>query len=264
MTGNWPRSLDRLLGPLDRVAGAVGLRLTRRDFEIRHSPAWQKQIVARVTPYTATDGPAIVGLLDAVGYLQRNDIPGAIVECGVYRGGSVMAAASCLLRDAPPRREIWLYDTFDGMTEPDDVDVRLRDGLAAADVHERERSLPSQQQSDWFWVRAGLDSVRENVSMTGYPDALLHYVVGRVEDTIPEQAPESIALLRLDTDWYASTKHELEHLVPRLSPGGVLIVDDYHYWQGSRKAVDEYFRSRGGNAPLWTRISSSGAVLTLL
>ena len=81
-----------------------------------------------------------------------------------------------------------------------------------------------------------------------------------MEDPIPERAPDQIALLRLDTDWYESTKHELVHLFPRLQPGGVLIVDDYHYWRGSRKAVDDYFRDRG-MAPLFSRIGTSGAVI---
>ena len=81
-----------------------------------------------------------------------------------------------------------------------------------------------------------------------------------MEDPIPERAPDQIALLRLDTDWYESTKHELVHLFPRLQPGGVLIVDDYHYWRGSRKAVDDYFRSRAMN-PLLSRIGTSGAVI---
>jgi hypothetical protein len=65
--------------------------------------------------------------------------------------------------------------------------------------------------------------------------------VGKVEDTIPADIPEKIALLRLDTDWYESTKHELIHLFPRLQKGGVLIIDDYGFWKGARKAVDEYF-----------------------
>lgn len=243
----------------------MGLSVTRHDFDLRHAPEWQREVVTLVAPYTATDGPAIVALLDAIDYVERNAIPGAVVECGVFRGGSVMAAAAGLLRHSPvPKREIWLYDTFEGMTEPEAEDIRVRDGLVARDVYDREKDLPTTDQSEWYWVRAGLEAVRTNVSMTGYPEGLLHYVVGRVEESIPSQVPESIALLRLDTDWYASTKHELEHLLPRLSPGGVLVVDDYHYWQGARKAVDEYFSNLGGRQPLWTRISSSGAVLTVL
>lgn len=261
---NWPTRLDWLLRRMDSFFSMLGLRLTRRDFDIRHVPEWQKSIVRDVASYTATDGPALIGLLDAIAYLEHNAIPGAIVECGVYRGGSIMAAASGLLHHAPPRREIWLYDTFDGMTAPDSYDIRTRDGLAARIVYESEQTLPEEQQSDWFWVREAVDAVRSNVALSGYPDHLTRFVVGRVEDTIPLEVPSRIALLRLDTDWYASTKHELEHLVPRLSPGGVIIIDDYHYWQGARKAADEYFTQALGRIPLWTRISSSGAVIATL
>ena len=70
-------------------------------------------------------------------------------------------------------------------------------------------------------------------------------VKGKVEDTLPGHAPDHIAVLRLDTDWYASTKHEMEHLYPRLARGGVLIIDDYGHWAGSRQAVDEYLAEHG-------------------
>jgi O-methyltransferase len=81
-----------------------------------------------------------------------------------------------------------------------------------------------------------------------------------VEDTLPDQAPERIALLRLDTDWYASTKHELEQLYPRLAEGGVLIVDDYGHYEGARRAVDEYFRA-AGEPVLLNRIDFSGRLV---
>ena len=82
--------------------------------------------------------------------------------------------------------------------------------------------------------------MKESVGSINYPAHKIHFIKGKVEDTIPEQSPEKIALLRLDTDWYESTKHELIHLFPRLAIGGVIIIDDYGHWQGARKAVDEY------------------------
>jgi hypothetical protein len=101
--------------------------------------------------------------------------------------------------------------------------------------------------------------VKELIGSSGYPDAKVHYVVGRVEDTVPDGAPSEIALLRLDTDWYESTKHELVHLYPRLTPGGVLIIDDYGHWAGCRKAVDEYFSERGRHL-LFSRIDYAGRI----
>jgi O-methyltransferase len=83
--------------------------------------------------------------------------------------------------------------------------------------------------------------VQELLSKTGYPNELLHYVKGKVEDTLPTTSPNEISLLRLDTDWYESTKIEMEVLYPKLKSTGIFISDDYGYWEGCRTAIDEYF-----------------------
>jgi predicted O-methyltransferase YrrM len=99
--------------------------------------------------------------------------------------------------------------------------------------------------------------VRETVARAGYPAERIHFVKGAVEETIPRTLPGPLALLRLDTDWYQSTRHELVHLYPLLAPGGVLIVDDYGHWQGAARAVDEYFAAHPPG-PLLTRIDYTG------
>jgi O-methyltransferase len=104
---------------------------------------------------------------------------------------------------------------------------------------------------------ASLQEVRSNMASTGIATERVHYVSGPVEETIPRSVPERIALLRLDTDWYESTRHELEHLWDRLEPGGVLIVDDYGHWAGAREAVDEFFAARE-DAPLLSRVDYTG------
>jgi O-methyltransferase len=191
------------------------------------------ELCARVAEYTMTTPPRIYALRRAVEYVATRPIDGAIVECGVWRGGSMMAVALTLLRLGITDRDLYLFDTFTGMTEPGEEDVK-HSGERAADV------LAGSSRDSHDWAVASMDDVREAVLSVGYPEDRIHFVQGRVEDTLPENAPADIALLRLDTDWYASTKHELVHLYPRLAPGGVLIVDDYAYWQGTRQAVDEY------------------------
>ena len=203
-----------------------------------------------------TDSLNVVGLIDALDYLQAAGVQGSFVECGVWRGGSSMAAALRLLEEGMTPRDLWLYDTFEGMVDPSGVDVRARDGLNAVAEFDAARTARPEDRSDWFWAKASLEDVRANLASTGYPAELIHYVKGPVETTIPGVIPEQIALLRLDTDWYGSTHHELQHLFPRLQPGGVLIVDDYHYWRGSRKAVDEYFQARGVH-PAFSRIGTN-------
>jgi O-methyltransferase len=192
-----------------------------------------------VTPFTMTSAERLVALCDAVSYLVRNGIEGAMVECGVWRGGSMMAVAQTLLSHQICDRDLWLYDTFEGMSEPGKVDVDLRGAAASRLLAEQDRAVAHS-----VWCRSPLEEVRQNLQSTGYPQAKVRFVEGKVEETIPQNLPETISLLRLDTDWYESTKHELEHLWPRLVPGGVLIIDDYGHWQGCRRAVDEFFSSR--------------------
>lgn len=193
------------------------------------------ETIRSVKPYTMTSPQMVYGLIQAVKYVVKNDIPGALVECGVWRGGSMMAVAKTLLNLNRSDRDLWLFDTFEGMTEPSHRDLR-RDGVKASDLW--EKSEVGEDSSDW--ARCSLDEVKDVIYDTGYVKERIHFVRGKVEDTIPDNAPDVVSLLRLDTDWYESTKHELIHLFPRLSRGGVIIIDDYGYWQGSREAVDEY------------------------
>jgi hypothetical protein len=211
------------------------------------------ELCRRVRPYTMTTPPRIYALVRAVEYVVRGGVEGAIVECGVWRGGSMMAVALTLLRLGVTDRELYLFDTFTGMTDPGAEDVKQSTGERAADI------LAAASPDSERWARAGLEEVREAVLGVGYPSERIHFVEGPVEETVPEHAPERIALLRLDTDWYTSTKHELEHLYPRLERDGVLILDDYGYWQGARRAVDEYVAEQE-LALLLNRIDSNARI----
>jgi hypothetical protein len=186
----------------------------------------------------------MLALIDAVRYLVHRDVPGALAECGVWRGGSVMAMILTLQALGVEDRDIHLYDTFEGMTAPTERDVSQFDPPALESWRAAAQSdatvWPGLFGDDIFNER----DVRETLLATGYPAQRIHLVRGDVLETLPQQAPETLSLLRLDTDWYESTKHELEHLYPRLSPAGVLIVDDYGHWEGARSAVDEYFAAR--------------------
>jgi hypothetical protein len=187
----------------------------------------------RVAPYTMTPPSRVYALARAIEYIAKANVPGAVVECGVWRGGSMMAAALTLLRLGVVDRELYLFDTFTGMTTPGPNDVTAA-GDAAAD------RLSDAAPDSRLRAEASLEDVRQALLGVGYPEERIYFVAGPVEETLPAHAPTRIALLRLDTDWYSSTKHELVHLYPRLVTRGVLIVDDYGYWRGQRKAVDEY------------------------
>ena len=189
--------------------------------------------------FTMTSSERMYGAYQAAEYVTRNSIPGAIVECGVWKGGVTMLMASVLKREKKIR-DIYLYDTFEGMSEPTEHDKRLGGETDVIDRWKTKKISETSDASDW--CLASIEEVKNNLSSVQYPEENLHFVKGKVEDTIPKQIPDKIAVLRLDTDWYESTKHELTHLFPKLVTGGVLIVDDYGHWAGAKKAVDEYFR----------------------
>jgi O-methyltransferase len=212
-------------------------------------------LCTKVQPFTVAGCIAIQTTATAVEYIVKNDIPGAIVECGVWRGGMMMAAADTLLKLGDTGRDIFLYDTFEGMPEPTDADVSFW-GTRPSEYAEESRSLGKK------WLHGSLEDVTSALYSVGYPRDKIHFVKGRVEDTIPRVAPERISFLRLDTCFYESTRHELVHLFPRLSPGGVLHIDDYGVWKGSRQAADEYTRQNQLNLFL-TRIDHHGARIAI-
>lgn len=195
-----------------------------------------KETIRVVRPFTMTSPVMLSALCDAIRYVTHSGIEGDIVECGVYRGGSMMAAARTLIELGDRSRTLWLFDTFDGMVQPGPNDKRY-DEVSAETVQ-----LASGFKTMNEWCAADVDQVRAAMESTGYPAEQIRYVKGPVEQTLPDSRPDRIALLRLDTDWYESTKHELTHLFPLVSPGGVLIIDDYGFWKGSKTAVDEYLK----------------------
>lgn len=215
----------------------TGFDVVRRrpGFDMPGMDALAVATIRETAPYTMTIPSKVFGLIQAVRYLVNNEIPGDIVECGVWAGGSTMAAARTLLQSGDTSRHLYLFDTFEGMPAPTGADV-APDGQTAEEL--MANADPDDPASAWSIVP--LEQVKENVARIGYPEDKIHYVKGLVEQTVPEQAPERIALLRLDTDWYESTRHEMEHLYPRITPSGVLIVDDYGWWKGSQQAVDAY------------------------
>src|SRR5206468_4522412 len=151
----------------------------------------------------------------AVRYVAKSKIQGDIIECGVWRGGSMMAIAMTLLAEQDLSRTLHLFDTFEGMPPPTEAD-RTWLGRAASSL------LEESDRSSFVWAYAPIEEVRTNMASTNYPSDRIRFIRGKVEDTIPKQSPDKISILRLDTDWYESTRHELIHLYPKVPVGGVL------------------------------------------
>jgi len=234
------------------VSWSLGYVISRRDAppppHYLQQEAAYADLIARVTPFTMTSWERMAALVDATRYVVDLQIPGAIVECGVWRGGSMMLVALTLMEKGD-LRDLYLFDTFAGMTTPTAVDVDWRGQPA------KKQFEASQAQDHNEWCFASLEEVRRNLLSTGYPPKHVHLVKGDVLETIPHQGLEEIAILRLDTDWYKSTLHELTHLYPKVRPGGIVIIDDFGHWQGCRKAVEAYFAEGG---PFLARIDQMG------
>ncbi|MCC7302168.1 MAG: class I SAM-dependent methyltransferase [Bacteroidia bacterium] len=203
----------------------------------------------KCTALTYTRPDALYALYSATQYVCRNNIPGDMVECGVWKGGSAMMMALVLLQEGQSHRKLWLYDTYEGMSEPTARDVDFRGADAGALLDSQEKGAEKN-----VWCYSPMEEVKTNLISTGYPEENLVFVKGKVEDTIPAQRPSGISLLRLDTDWYESTAHEMKHLYPLLAKSGILLLDDYGHWKGAREAVDEYFRKEGVY-PLLSRVN---------
>lgn len=232
----------------DAIEQQLPVQIFPSDFERE-----EMELFNLVSPYTMTSKERVFALIQAVKYISRHKIPGDIVECGVWKGGSMMAIAKTLLAEQDNNRGLYLFDTFSGMSEPSKEDLDFSG-------QEATKLLDSSSKEDgWIWCNAPMEGVQNVMSKTGYDWDKIHFIQGKVEDTLPRTKPEKIALLRLDTDWYESTRHELIHLFPLLSTDGVIIIDDYGYWQGAKKAVDEYFEEHNIKI-LLNRIDETGRI----
>jgi O-methyltransferase len=230
------------------------------DLDDLRSSGDDRRIIERALPFTMTGARRLQALVDAVRYCQRRGLPGAFVECGVWRGGSCLAMILTLQELGIDDRDVYLYDTFEGMTEPGELDVSRFEEPARVTWQRAQ----SEGDDAWAWMFAKdemtrEESVRRLLESTAYPAERIHLVRGPVEETIPGARPDPIALLRLDTDWYESTRHELEHLYPPLVSGGVLIIDDYGHWEGATRATDEYFAAHGP-LPLLNRVDYAARI----
>lgn len=221
--------------------GLLGLKVVRKSrlqlvnhIDVDQDKAFM-QVYEKVKPFTMVEVERCYALYQSVQYIIKSNIAGDIVECGVWKGGSAMLMAYTLQQAGITNRKIFLYDTFEGMAKPGEMD-------GANEKKEWESLKVTDTLNKMCY--SPIEEVKENMNATGYPAENIILIKGKVEDTIPSTMPGGIALLRLDTDWYESTRHELQHLYPLLENKGVLLVDDYGAWQGARKAVDEYFAGK--------------------
>jgi|SRR5215469_2007268 len=196
-----------------------------------------KQAMALIWDHTMLSYDCLATLWLQVRYLDRYRIRGALVECGTFKGGAVgMMALAHLASHPEPVRALHLFDSFEGLPEPradmdGDYAVNYTAGHGSGSLVTTGRLACS--------VDVPRNLLNERIR---YPELLVKYHVGWFQETLPRDAASigEIGLLRLDGDWYESTRVCLEYLYPKVVKNGVIVIDDYGYWQGCRRAVDEF------------------------
>ncbi len=245
---NFSKLVNRLSHPANRILDKYSnIPIELDEFEV----ALMKSMLE--SGKSMTNNPRLGGLIKACRYVVENNIPGDFVEVGVWRGANGIVAKKIFERLGSDKK-VWMFDTFEGMTEPTSVDVNAKKQVLALHMFKQNQRATHNE-----WCYASLDEVRKNCIEANLDIESFKFIKGDVSKTLrqTENLPNEICLLRLDTDWYESTKVELEVLYPILSQYGVLMIDDYGHWEGARRAVDEYFSSTDYK-PLFNAIDYTG------
>ena len=208
------------------------------------------EIIKLGMQYSMASWERLYANLNSIKYLIKSEIEGSIVECGVWRGGSMLTMLKTLKQFSATNRDVYLYDTFTGMSAPSKEDGNF--------AHEKFKELQTGvEESNWCY--ADLNDVKSTIKLVDYPQEKIHFVKGKIEDTVPNTMPDRISLLRLDMDWHDPTLHALTYLYPKVEPGGVIILDDYGHWEGCKLAVDRFFEEMNINI-LLNRIDYTGRI----
>ena len=243
---------------MNKIAGYSGYAFRKKEIPIPEDIFNEKEFMLlyeKCKDYTMTTIERMYSLYQSMNYIFKNNIQGDLVECGVWKGGSSMLMAFMLQKYGMADRKLYLYDTFEGMSEPSEFDKTFT-GKSADDLLEKEK----KENSSSVWCYSSIKEVKRNLFSTGFLSENIIFVKGKVEDTLNENLPGKLSLLRLDTDWYESTKTELELLYPLLNENGILIIDDFGHWDGAKKAVVEYFEKNENN-PFLFRIDFTGRLM---
>ena len=190
------------------------------------------EIIYSCKPFTLTSFERLRQTVNTIDYMVKNNIEGDIIEVGVWRGGTVMAMLMKLKQLGVTDRHVHLYDTFEGMTEASEEDINPDGALAE----------PLMEAVPFFKCIASIEEVMANISRVGYPREFVHFHKGDIRKTDLTTIPEKIACLRLDVDWYELYKFCLPVFEPRVQPTAPITIDDYGYWSGCKKAVDDYLK----------------------
>ena len=209
-------------------------KINEKKKDIIEVSKYEKKLINKCLQYSMTNFERMWSLIQSFHHVRQESLVGDFVECGVWKGGNIILLKK-LIEKFNLKKNIYGFDTFEGMVEPSFYDVNYNNKSA-------KKMFDEHKKKDIGFAMCSLDDVNRNIKKNTKTDNIF-LIKGKVENTLKnkKKLPKKISILRLDTDFYESTKIELEILFPRLVKGGVLIVDDYGFWKGAKKAVDEYF-----------------------
>lgn len=209
-------------------------KINKKKNDIIEVNKYEKKLINKCLQYSMTNFERMWSLIQSFHHVRQESLVGDFVECGVWKGGNIILLKK-LIEKFNLKKNIYGFDTFEGMVEPTFYDVNYNNKSA-------KKMFDEHKKKDIGFAMCSLDDVKRNIKKNTKTDNIF-LIKGKVENTLKnkKKLPKNISILRLDTDFYQSTKIELEILFPRLVKGGVLIVDDYGFWKGAKKAVDEYF-----------------------
>jgi O-methyltransferase len=215
------------------------------NYTIEHKNTWYKRqenyiaeikkedlnFLQKISKFSMCSAANHWAIIQSISHIKSLELDGDLVECGVFEGGNLILY-EYLNQKNNLKKKIYAYDTFEGMTKAYEIDKDLKNNSAI-----------KIKKNNSKWCYAHIDTVKKNIISFNQSLKNFIFIQGDVLNTLnnKKNLPKKISLLRLDTDFYHSTMKELEILYPRLVKNGVLIIDDYGHWEGSRKAVDEYF-----------------------
>lgn len=238
---------NKLLKLLNRIIDKTGLKLVsnKDSYPIEIEPK-NKRLIELVKPNSMSPNIRLHELINSIEYIINKNIKGDFVECGVWRGANLVVMQKLLERNKTENIQVYGYDTFEGMSEPTEFDSDYM-GNKAEDAMKKT----PKKEGRGIWAYSTIETVINNIENFVNSPNNVKLIKGKVEETLTKKKnlPNSISLLRLDTDFYESTKIELEVLFPLLTKGGILIIDDYGHFTGARKAVDQYFK----NQKIWLK-----------
>ncbi len=227
---------------INKLITSTGYSLINSNQKIVELNNNDKKLLDLIQNYSMTTQIRIFTLLQSLRHLKNKKIDGDYVECGVWKGGNIILFKKFIEdEDENSKKKIFAFDTYEGMTEPDKNDYDLSSNITANILLKADKAKKTNT-----WGICDLESVKKNIQTCVNSTENIKFIKGPVESTLNDTSnlPNKISLLRLDTDWYSSTKKELDVLYDRVTPGGIVIIDDYGHWGGAKKAVDEFFLNK--------------------